>query len=61
MRKRKSSSGDTTPIHPYIAEYISQSEITTERARLREGWKTWGNVKKVNGNVVSFNIITKNI
>ncbi len=63
MKHKKSSSGNTAVLHPYIADYINTvpPELITERARLREGWTTWGNVKKKDGRVISFKIITKTV
>ncbi len=62
MRSKKSSSGDTSPVHPYIAEYISHGVTLTEKAKLRAGWMSWSNVvKDRDGRVISFKIVTKNL
>ena len=62
MRTRKSSSGDTSPMHPYIADFVNQFNTLTEKAIARSGWTTWDNVKKDrNGGVISFKIVTKNV
>ena len=67
--KRKCSSGDTRQLHPYIADLIDRYNLPMDRGLARQGWSTWGNVKKkkyiVDGEthwqVVSFDIITRSV
>lgn len=62
MRTRKSSSGDTSPIHPYMKNLFDKITDPRDLSEARRDWTTWGNVKKDrNGRVISFKIVTKNV
>lgn len=61
MRKRKSSSNDTTPLHPYIADVINSFPTQREKAMARLDWKTSKIKRNKKGEIVSIQIITKNV